>query len=170
MCHNFHIFGRFQFFFFIVLYLDDMFVMRLYSSGSTPIHAPRPLHLTSTISIGTSDIRAAMADAATQVDPQHLELSSFLNEQSFSATSSSFSRPVSTQASPSFRRFFEAETSMGGRPLACLCICKSTSTSDLVRCGTWPFAMEVFSPLSIVSHQLLTSLSDLMLPLSLILL
>ena len=100
-----------------------MLVMRLYSLGPTPIHASRPLPLTSTNSIGTSDFRTVIVDAVTQVDPPHLQFSSFLNELSFSATSSPLQRPVSTPASLSFRRFLEAETSMEGRPLARLRIC-----------------------------------------------
>ena len=46
--------------------------------GPTPIRAPRPRPIDTSIGIGTSDFEAATSDAATQVGLPPLELSSFL--------------------------------------------------------------------------------------------
>ena len=87
------------------------FLLRLSSSdfcfllsGPTPIHAPRPRHITYSIGIGTGDFGDGSVDVSTQGGPPQLNLSSFLNELSLTGVSSPVRQaPVSvsfTVASP----------------------------------------------------------------------
>ena len=81
-------------------------------SGPTPIHAPRPLPITYSVGIGTSDFGASQVDAATQGGPSSLEMSSFLQDLSLGAISSPVAPfPVSV-FSPTFQRFLDRESAI----------------------------------------------------------
>ena len=79
-------------------------------SGPTPIHAPRPLPITYSVGIGTSDFGASQVDAATQGGPSPLEMSSFLQDLSLGAISSPVARAPVSVLSPSFQRFLDRES------------------------------------------------------------
>ena len=81
-------------------------------SGPTPIHAPRPLPITYSVCIGTSDFGASQVDAATQGGPSSLEMSSFLQDLSLGAISSPVARAPVSVLSPSFQRFLDRESAI----------------------------------------------------------
>ena len=81
-------------------------------SGPTPIHAPRPLPITYSVGIGTSDFVASQVDAATQGGPSSLEMSSFLHDLSLGAISSPVARAPVSVLSPSFQRFLDRESAI----------------------------------------------------------
>ena len=74
-----------------------------FNSGPTPIHAPRPRPITTSVGIGTSDFRAATSDAETQGGPSPFEFSSFLQDLSLTATSSPIPRGPVSVLSPTNR-------------------------------------------------------------------
>ena len=85
-------------------------------SGPTPIHAPRPLPITYSVGIGTSDFGASQVDAATQGGPPPLEMSSFLQDLSLGAVSSPVSRAPVSVLSPNFQRFLDRESAILSPP------------------------------------------------------
>ena len=105
----------------------------MFHLGPTPLHAPRPLPLTAVICIGTSDFGAATSDAGTQGGPPPLELSSFLNDLSLTATSSPLLRPLFSVLSPTFQQFLDAGTTADSPPHARVAISQGTSTRHEVQ-------------------------------------
>ena len=85
-------------------------------SGPTPINAPRPLPITYSVGIGTSDFGAPQADAATQGGPPPLEMSSFLQDLSLGAVSSPVARAPVSVLSPNFQRFLDRESAIQSPP------------------------------------------------------
>ena len=85
-------------------------------SGPTPIHAPRPLPITYSVGIGTSDFGAPHADAVTQGGPPPLEMSSFLQDLSLGAVSSPVARAPVSVLSPNFQRFLDHESAIRSPP------------------------------------------------------
>ena len=85
-------------------------------SGPTPIHAPRPLPITYSVGIGTSDFGVPQADAVTQGGPPPLEMSSFLQDLSLGAVSSPVARAPVSVLSPNFQRFLDRESAIRSPP------------------------------------------------------
>ena len=101
-------------------------------SGPTPVHAPRPRPISTSVGIGTRDFGAATSDAETQGGPPPFELSSFLQNLSLTAASSPIPRAPNTVLSPIFRQFLLAGPSASSPPPARVTLCQGTSTRDEV--------------------------------------
>ena len=101
-------------------------------SGPTPIHAPRPRPITTSVGIGTRDFGAAVSDAETQGGPPPFELLSFLQDLFLTTASSPIQRAPVTVLYPNFRQFLDAGLSALSPPSAGVTLCQGTSTRDEV--------------------------------------
>ena len=100
--------------------------------GPTPIHAPRPRPLTTSIGIGTHEVRTTTRNVETQGGPPDFELSSFLLDLSLTANSSPLPRPLVSMFSPIRRRVPDAHAPVGSPLPTRVTICSATSTRDEV--------------------------------------
>ena len=100
--------------------------------GPTPIHAPRPRPVTSSVCIRTSDFGHVTTDVETQMGSSPFELPSFLQDLSFNAASSPLRRPSVSALSPNFRQFLDGSHVVGSLPTTRVepkCVDASTSGS-----------------------------------------